>query len=144
MMRLSFGNMTIELNIVNMQRQPSGFDDMKFSALNWVEDSIFDDAFDEMFVAKYGSFLVNNEPEYDVFEFDDLCSTTDCLLTDVAESMHEFVSPPALKLKPLPHSIKYAFLGPNESLPIIVASDLDRDQENKLIALLRENNEAIG
>ena len=35
MMRLSFGNMTVELNIFNMQRQPSGFDDMEFSTLNW-------------------------------------------------------------------------------------------------------------
>ena len=34
MMRLSFSNMTVELNIFNMQRQPSGFDDMKFSTLN--------------------------------------------------------------------------------------------------------------
>ena len=52
MMKLSFGNMTLELNIFNMQRQPSGFDDMKFSTLNWVEDSIFDYAFDEMFAAE--------------------------------------------------------------------------------------------
>jgi len=54
-----------------------------------VEDSIFDDAFDEMFIAEYESLLVNDEHEYDVFEFDDLCSTTDCLLTAVSESMHD-------------------------------------------------------
>ena len=40
MMRLSFGDMTIELNIFNMQRQPSGFDDMEFSTLNWMEDFV--------------------------------------------------------------------------------------------------------
>jgi len=34
MMRLSFDNMTVKLNIFNMQRQPSGFDDIKFSTLN--------------------------------------------------------------------------------------------------------------
>jgi len=144
MMRLSFGNMTIELNIFNMQRQPSGFDDMEFSTLNWVEDFVFDDAFDEMIAAEYKSFFVNDEPEYDVFKFDDLCSTAICLLTAVSESMHESISPFALKLKPLPDSLKYAFRGPDESLPVIVASDLDRDQEDKLITLLRENREAIG
>ena len=58
--------------------------------------------------------------------------------------MHESVSPPDLELKPLPNSLKYAFLGPDESLPVIVASDLDRDQEDKLIALLRGNKEALG
>ena len=111
---------------------------MDFSTLNWVEDSVFDDALDDMFAAEYESFLVDDEPKYDVFEFDDLCSTANCLLTDVSKSMHESISPPALELKPLPNSLKYALLGPNESLPVIITSDLDRDQEDKLIALLRE------
>jgi len=144
MMRLSFGNMTIELNIFNMQRQPSGFDDMEFSTLNWAKDSVFDDASDEMFAIEYESFLVNDEPEYDVFEFDDLCSTADCLLTAVSESIYESVFLPALEWKRFLDSLKYAFLGPDESLPIIVASDLNPDQEDKLIALLRENKEIIG
>jgi len=144
MIRLSFGNMTIELSIFNMQRQPSGFDDMEFSTLNWVEDSVFDDAFDEMFATECKSFLVNDELEYDVFKFDDLCSIAHCSLIAVSKSMHEFVSPPALELKPLPDSLKYVFLGPDESLPVVVAFDLDRNQEDKLIALLRENTESIG
>ena len=47
-------------------------------------------------------------------------------------------------MKPLPDSLKYAFLGPNESLPVTIASDLDRGQEDKLITLLREDKEAVG
>jgi len=47
-------------------------------------------------------------------------------------------------LKPLPDSLTYTFLGPDESLPVIIASDLDQDQEDQLIALIRENKEAIG
>jgi len=127
MMKLSFGNMTLELNIFNIQRHPSGFDDMKFSALHWVEDSILDDTFDDIFAAKYESFLMNNESEYDVFEFDDLCSTVDCLLTVASESTSESVYPPALELKPLPVFLKYAFLGSDKSLLVINASDIDRD-----------------
>ena len=87
---------------------------------------------------------MNDEPEYDVFEFDDVCSTANYLLTAMSESAFESVSPPALELKPLPDFLKYAFLGPDESLPIIITSDLDRGQENKLITLLRENKEALG
>ena len=83
---------------------------------------------------------MNDEPEYDTFEFDDLYSTADCLLTAASESAF----PPTLELKPLPDSLKYAFLGPNESFPVIIASDLDGDQETKLITLLRENKEALG
>ena len=79
-----------------------------------------------------------------MFEFDDLCSTADCLLTDVSISAAESVSPIALELKPLPDSLKYTFLGPDKSLPVIIAFDLDRDQEDKQISLLRENKEALG
>ena len=56
-MRLSFGNMTLELNTFNIERQPSSFDEMKFSTLDLVEDSIFDDDFDDMFTVEYESFL---------------------------------------------------------------------------------------
>ena len=112
---------------------------MKFSTLNWVGDSVFDD----VLATEYESFLIDDEPEYDVFEFDDLCSTANCLLTAVYESAAESISPVAVELKPLPDSLKYAFLGSYESLPVIIASDLNRDQEDKLISLLRENKEAL-
>jgi len=60
--------------------------------------------------------------------------TSDCLLTVAFESVAESVFPPALELKPLPDSLKYAFLGPDESLSVVIASNLNRDQEEKLIA----------
>jgi len=46
-------------------------------------------------------------------------------------------------LKPLSDFLKYAFLGPDESLAVIIASALDQDQEDKLITLLRKNKDAI-
>ena len=36
------------------------------------------------------------------------------------------------------------FLGPTESLPVIIASDLVDAQEEKLLDVLREHKEAIG
>ena len=62
----------------------------------------------------------------------------------MSESIAESISLVALELKPLSNSIKYAFLGPDESLPVIIAYDLDQNQEDKLISLLRENKEALG
>ena len=50
----------------------------------------------------------------------------------------------SLELKPLSDSLRYSFFGPNESLHVIIVSDLHLDQEEKLIALLRENKEVIG
>ena len=51
---------------------------------------------------------------------------------------------PKLKLKTLPEHLKYAYLGPSETLSVIIASDLDQTQEKKILAVLRENKEAIG
>ena len=108
-MRLSFGNMTLKLNIFNHQRQPLGFVDLETSRLNWVKDSNFDDKFNEMFVAEYESFLIDDEPEYDVFQFDDLCSTSECAIFSTSEHDSPFVS---LDLKLLPDSLKYSFWNP--------------------------------
>jgi hypothetical protein len=40
--------------------------------------------------------------------------------------------------------IKYKFLGPVESLPVIIASYLMDAQEEELLGVLREHKEAIG
>jgi len=114
MMRVSSGNMTLELNIFKMQRQPSSFDDIEFPIINGVNDFVFDNGFHDIFATEYESFLVDDEPEYDMSKFDDLYSTADCLLTTVSEFAPESISPLAFKLKPLPNSLKYTFLGPDE------------------------------
>jgi len=47
-------------------------------------------------------------------------------------------------LKPLPTTLKYAFLGPSSTLPVIIASDLTPNQEKELLRVLSRNKEAIG
>ncbi|XP_073109152.1 uncharacterized protein [Elaeis guineensis] len=53
-------------------------------------------------------------------------------------------APPTLELKPLPVMLKYSFLGSNDTLPVIIASDLTNDQEDKLVRVLKKHKEAIG
>ncbi|GAV66307.1 hypothetical protein CFOL_v3_09817 [Cephalotus follicularis] len=53
-------------------------------------------------------------------------------------------SPPVLDKKSLPDSLKYTYLGPNETLPVIIASNLTTDQENKVLVVLKDHKEAIG
>ena len=36
-----------------------------------------------MFVAEYDSFLIDDEPEYDAFQFDDLCFASEGLFLSV-------------------------------------------------------------
>ena len=52
--------------------------------------------------------------------------------------------PPKLELKPLPSHLKYAFLGVEETFPVIISSSLESDQENKLLDILRTHKTAIG
>ena len=54
------------------------------------------------------------------------------------------VEPPKLELKPFLGTLKYAFLGSSETLPVIIASDLDDFRERQLISVLQEHKEAIG
>ena len=54
------------------------------------------------------------------------------------------VVPPKLKLKPLPATLKYVFLGLDDTLPVIIASDLSSEHECRLLEVLQENKGAIG
>jgi hypothetical protein len=64
----------------------------------------------------------------------------------VSEEKKETVVPdsPKKELKPLPDNLKYKFLGPAESLPVIIALDLIDAQEEELLGVLRKHKEAIG
>jgi hypothetical protein len=50
---------------------------------------------------------------------------------------------PTKECKPLPDSLKYKFLGPTDSLHVIIASDLIDAQEEELLDVLREHKKAI-
>jgi len=76
------------------------------------------------FDVEYESFLMDNEPECDVFDSNDACS-----ITEVAPTYDTSTTP--LDLKPLPDSLKYDFLSHDESLPVIITFDLNQDQEKK-------------
>ena len=64
----------------------------------------------------------------------------------MSTSIHvpSIIEPPKLELKPLPNTLKYAFLGDSESLPVIISSYLYKNQERKLLVVLSEYKEAIG
>ncbi|CAN6697883.1 unnamed protein product [Malus baccata var. baccata] len=54
------------------------------------------------------------------------------------------VKAPKLELKPLPPHLKYAYLAEFETLPVIIASDLNPIEEDKLMRVLKESKSAIG
>ncbi|KAL4388713.1 hypothetical protein GQ457_09G021170 [Hibiscus cannabinus] len=52
--------------------------------------------------------------------------------------------PPKLELKTLPEQLKYAYLGKDNTLLVIISSKLQPAQEDKLIKTLRQHIEALG
>ncbi|XP_042386458.1 uncharacterized protein LOC121978147 [Zingiber officinale] len=48
------------------------------------------------------------------------------------------------ELKSLPQHLKYAYLGENQQLPVIIAQNLKPDQEERLLEILRQHRKAIG
>ncbi|XP_047951965.1 uncharacterized protein LOC125197280 [Salvia hispanica] len=52
--------------------------------------------------------------------------------------------PPQVELKKLPANLKYAYLGEEDSFPIIINSGLTEEQEARLLTVLSKNKKAIG
>ncbi|XP_025627766.1 uncharacterized protein [Arachis hypogaea] len=50
---------------------------------------------------------------------------------------------PKLELKILPPSLKYAYLGDNKTYPVIINSNLNEEQEEELIQVLKQHKDAI-
>jgi hypothetical protein len=143
-MKISFGNMTVELNIFHIRKQPLDYDQMNQVCLieeildEVIEESSIEDPL-EACLAQFGEDL----------DLDKLMEQAEALLeTAPLESKEKketaVPDPPKKELKPLPDSLKYKFLGPAESLPVIIASDLIDAQEEELLGVLREHREAIG
>ena len=51
---------------------------------------------------------------------------------------------PKVELKPLPSSLRYEFLRPNSTYPVIVNASLNACQVDSLLRVLREHRKAIG
>jgi len=51
---------------------------------------------------------------------------------------------PEVELKPLPSSLRYKFLAPNSTYPVIVNASLNASQVDSLLRVLREHRKAIG
>ncbi|XP_026450807.1 uncharacterized protein LOC113350919 [Papaver somniferum] len=140
-LNLSFGNMTVELNVFDISQQPVNLDDDDVHEVNMIEGLMQDSLTNILSVDPFQACMENFNPDsYDDVQsgfnseenkntnngwkpkFEPLPVSKSTLVPSLEE-------PHKLDLKPLPDTLKYVFLGPSETLPVIVASDLDSDQE---------------
>ena len=52
--------------------------------------------------------------------------------------------PPIVEEKQLPNHLRYAYLGEDSTLPVVISSSLSNMEEEKLLKILKEHKEAIG
>jgi hypothetical protein len=158
-MKLSFGNMTLEVNIFNICKQPR--DDDGFHEVNLIETLVQDQFNLTCFSNPLESCLVNSldfddDEDSEVAHICSVLNSSQVLEVNAWRPKFEELPPrnimpvlssveaPKLELKPLPVELKYAFLGQEETFPVVISSKLNDEQESKLLKILRMHKGAIG
>ncbi|XP_070669151.1 uncharacterized protein [Malus domestica] len=65
------------------------------------------------------------------------------LPTSNEKTLPSVIQAPKFELKPIPEHLKYAFLGEDETLPVIISSQLTAEEGEKLIRVLKDHKTAI-
>ncbi|KAH9658293.1 hypothetical protein KPL70_023432 [Citrus sinensis] len=145
LMNLSFGNMTLELNVFNMCKQPhhQKDDDNENEEIDLIEPIIEEHIQDENFINSTeicfaDSFESSKELDCDTAN---TCPTLDSMQVPIGDNdqsnFEDTVQPeepneeeaPELELKPLPEKLKYAYLGEQQTYPVVISCQLTHDQE---------------
>jgi hypothetical protein len=63
---------------------------------------------------------------------------------DIVEIKHEEPQVPEVGLKPLSKGLKYEFLGPEKTYPVIVSDELSPEENDMLLNLLKKHKKVIG
>ena len=159
LMTLSFGNMTINLNIFNVIKEIGDDEDVcevnmiESIVQNYVDHVSYDDPLKSYLVSpSCVEEITTSELEFlhsiiehsEVMEANGWAPRFEKLppIEDRVLPLEE--KPPKFELKPLPSHLKYAFLGAEETFPVIISSFLESDQENKLLEILRTHKTGIG
>ena len=127
---------TVEFKLFEASSYPAGADDCSFI-------EVLDPGVD-------GVFKDEDLADWDWDDQDDMTEDSSELAEEeVADFQVSTVSfandpPPKLELKELPTTLKYVYLGENETYPVIVASELQSTEEERLIGVLQKHKSAIG
>jgi hypothetical protein len=136
--------MTMELNIFQIKKQLLDYDQMLQVCLieEIIDEVIEESSIQDPLEACFAQFGEDLDLDKVIEQADALLETAPLVSSEKEEA--EVPDPLKKELKLLPENLKYKFLGPAESLPVIIASDLVDAQEEKLLDILREHKEAIG
>jgi len=144
-MRLTFGDMTKEVNVFNLGSQPYDLDDQSFE-VNLIENLTSEHIEEIELEGKFDNVLGSDDVSLDEI----VNSTVEWTLSPssfYAETTNlnppSIESSPFLEVKTLPKHLKYVYLGEQETFSVIVTSDLTNGQEENLMTILRKHMKAI-
>jgi hypothetical protein len=139
-MKLSFGNMTVEMNVFNVSKQ--------LSEENEVEDVDLIQTLREEYFEKVLCEPLNYEEQSKDPDIQSVGEITQWMPKPEPLEASRDAIPPVNKVqperKPLPKHLKYSFLGEGETMTVVISSDLAPPQEEALLQLLRRHKQALG
>ena len=159
LMTLSFGNMTVNLNIFNVIKGMGDEDEvcevnMVDSVVQKYLDNVLHDdpltsclvspSWDEEVTTLESEFLHSIIEHKEVLKVNGWVPKFEPFPPNEDKSLPSEERPPKLELKPLPSHLKNAFLRAEETFPVIISSSLEMNQENKLLEILRTHRTALG
>ena len=159
LMTLSFDNLTANLNIFNVIKGMGDEEDVcevnmiEYVVQKYVDNVSYDDPLMSCLVTlSWVEEVTTSELEFlhsiiehsEVLEANGWAPKFETLPPIEDRVLPSEERPPKLELKPLPSHLKYAFLGVEETFPVIISSSLESNQENKLLEILRTHKTAIG
>ena len=145
-MQLTFGNMTLELNIFHLGKRHmhSEGDDLEEVCIleTILEEQAKEQQMQDILTSELSECCVKQHEHQEVSLMQGYWRRRIEILPLLTGN--EPKEPQQLELKPLPAKMKYAFLEANEQCPVVISSLLTTAQEHDLLNLLKKNKQALG
>ncbi|XP_048611670.1 uncharacterized protein LOC125585969 [Brassica napus] len=159
---------TLHFDIKEMMKKPTTqgeifyIDEMDALADDFLEELAIEDSLQHALTIERETQMIENKESDELVrrldvhleedgedEFMELPQVTQhAASADIQENLHEAdwseLKAPKVELKPLPHGVRYAFLGPNETYPVIVSSELTENELSMLLNELKKYRKALG
>ncbi|XP_048602548.1 uncharacterized protein LOC125585509 [Brassica napus] len=159
---------TLHFDIKEMMKKPTTqreifyIDEMDVLADDFLEELAIEDSLQHALTIERETQMIENKESDELVrrldvhleedgedEFMELPQVTQhAASADIQENLHEAdwseLKAPKVELKPLPDGVRYAFLGPNETYPVIVSSELTENELSMLLNELKKYRKALG
>ena len=145
-MQLTFGNMTLELNIFHLGKRHMHLEGDDFEEVCILETILEEQAkkqqVQDILTSELSECCVEQHEHQEVSLMQGYWRRRIEILPLLTGK--EPTEPQQLELKPLPADLKYAFLEANEHCPVVISSLLTTAQEHNLLHFLKRNKRALG